>query len=185
MKSDAEWGFVEQISDLQQAVRQCGEEIIEIQFLHQRLLSLPSADDPQAIAASQRLVSLSTSTRSFFSAIRNRILELEQGNANLRALIPAGQSICNLTFADVDVRQAQVNALKEKFKISIQTFAEVERESRAKNRTRMERQVKTVNPTLSPVEVEEVVRKAEAGGGDALFSQAVSMVFLVLLFRYC
>ncbi|KAM0754779.1 t-SNARE [Meredithblackwellia eburnea MCA 4105] len=99
-------------------------------------------------------------------------MELEQGNANLRALIPVGQSLHKLSLQDVDVRQSQVSALKERFKDSIQKYAEVERDSRAKNRSRMERQVKIVNPSLNPDEVQNVVRQAEEGGGN-LFSQAL------------
>lgn len=139
-----------------------------------RLLSLPSADDPQAVALTKELGQLTTDTRAFYSFIKNRIQALEQGNANLRALIPAGQSQYNLSLGDVDVRQTQVDALKERFKDAVQRYAEVERDNRAKHRAKMERQVRVVNPSLTPGEVTEMVRAAEEGGGQALFSQAVS-----------
>lgn len=138
-----------------------------------RLLSLPSAEDPQAVALTRDLTQLTSDTRAFYSSIKNRIQVLAQGNANLRALIPAGQSQYNLSLDDVDVRQTQVDALKERFKDAIQRYAEVERDNRAKNRARMERQVKIVNPGLTQGEISDVVRNAEEGGGNALFSQAV------------
>ena len=161
-----------QVSDLQSALREANGAIQQVQALHMRILSLPSADDPQAVALSEQLATTTNDTRAFFASLKARIFELEQGNANLRALIPAGQSQYNLTFADVDTRQTQVSALKERFKESIQRYAEVERESRSKNRARMERQVKIVNPGLSAGEITDVVRQAEEGGGN-MFSQAV------------
>lgn len=139
-----------------------------------RLLSLPSSEDPQSQALTRDLQNLTSETRALYASIKSRIHELAQGNANLRALIPAGQSICNLTLQDVDVRQTQVDALKERFKSAIQRYAEMEQENRAKNRSRMERQVKTVYPNLSSREIDEVVRNAETNGGEGLFSQAVS-----------
>lgn len=139
-----------------------------------RLLSLPSADDPQAVALTANLSELTQDTRDFYASIKNRIQVLAQGNANLRALIPAGQSMYNLSIQDVEVRETQVAALKERFKDAIQRYAEVERDNRAKNRARMERQIKVVNPGMSDGEIKDVVRNAEEGGGNALFSQAVS-----------
>lgn len=79
----------------------------------------------------------------------------------------------DLSLADVQVRATQVAALKERFKEAIQRYAEVERDNRAKHRARMERQVRIVNPGLTAGEVSEVVRQAEEGGGNAMFSQAV------------
>lgn len=140
-----------------------------------RILSLPSAEDPQSVALTRDLQQLTTSTRSFYGQLKVRIHTLEQGNANLRALIPAGQSICNLSMDDVQVRATQVSALIERFKSAIQSYAEVERDNRAKNRARMERQVKIVNPGLTNGEVMEVVRQAEEGGSNAVFSQAVRL----------
>lgn len=139
-----------------------------------RLLSLPSTEDPQAQALTNDLQHLTNDTRAFYNSIKKRIMALAQGNANLRALIAAGQSMYDLTPQDVDVRQTQVDALKERFKAAIQRYAEVEQEHRAKNRVRMERQVKTVYPNLSAQEITDVVKKAETNGGENLFSQAVS-----------
>ncbi|KAI5476972.1 syntaxin 1B/2/3 [Pseudohyphozyma bogoriensis] len=166
--------FFMEISDLQSALHESTEAIDHINSIHRRLLSIPSSDDPQAIALTQNLTTTSETTRDFFTRIKNRIHVLEQGNANLRALIPAGQSVCNLSLADVDVRSQQVDVLKERFKNCIQKYSEVERDSRAANRNRMERQIKIVNPAMSQGEVTDMVRQAEEGGGNpALFSQAL------------
>lgn len=163
-----------QISDLQQSLRESAEGISQIQALHLRILSLPSCDDPQSLALTADLTALAQYTREYFTHLKTRIQVLEQGNANLRALIPAGQSAYNLSLADVDVRAQQVEAVKERFKASLQRYAEVEQESRAKARSRMERQVRIVNPSLSTADVGTMVREAEAGGGGAMFQQAVS-----------
>lgn len=112
-------------------------------------------------------------TRTLFTSIKDRVHVLDQGNANLRAMIPLGQSLHNLSLEEVAIRQDQVDALKERFKNAIQRYAEVERDYRKNQRARMERQVKVVNPGMSAVEIEEIVKQAEAGGDSAMFSQAV------------
>ncbi|KAK4053513.1 hypothetical protein OIV83_001681 [Microbotryomycetes sp. JL201] len=165
--------FFTEVSDLQHAMREVNDSVQKIQQLHGRLLALPSSESPQALAISEDLRALSDSTRAAFNDIKNRIHELDQGNANLRALIPAGLSVYGLELADVDVRDAQVEALKLRFKDSIQQYAEVERDNRAKNKARMQRQIKVVNPSLSAAEVDNMVRKAEEGGGEAIFQQAL------------
>ncbi|KAI5481545.1 syntaxin 1B/2/3 [Pseudohyphozyma bogoriensis] len=165
--------FFAEISDLQSTLRGASDKISEVQSLHLRLFDVASADDPQHAALSSHLASSSASTRALFSSLQQRLRALEQGNANLRALIPVGQSVEKLSLGDVSTRQMQVTALKEKFKQSIQRFAEVEREARSKNRGRMERQVRIVNPDLGDSEIKELVRNAEEGAGGSLFSQAL------------
>ncbi|KAM0788565.1 hypothetical protein ACM66B_001690 [Microbotryomycetes sp. NB124-2] len=165
--------FFTEVSDLQQAMREVNGSVQTIQQLHSRMLALPSSDSPQAISISEDLRVLTDSTRAAFNDIKNRVHELDQGNANLRALIPAELSVYGLELADIDVRDAQVEALKLRFKDAIQNYAEVERDNRAKNKARMERQIKVVNPSLSAAEVGDMVRRAEEGGGEAIFQQAL------------
>jgi t-SNARE complex subunit (syntaxin) len=145
------------------------------------MLATASSEDAQAIALKDQLDERATSTRALFASLKNRLHVLEQGNANLRALIPLGQSLYNLTIADVQVRDQQVGALKERFKDAIQRYAEVERDNRNKHRARLEKQVKVVNPGMTAFEVSEVVKAAEAGGDNAMFSQAVRFLSLPFL----
>ncbi|GAA5887363.1 hypothetical protein JCM6882_002507 [Rhodosporidiobolus microsporus] len=165
--------FFQEISDLQQAIREANGSIQSIGDLHNRLLAMPSSEDQQAIALNEQLTEKANATRAFFGELKNRLHVLEQGNANLRALIPLGQSLHNLSLADVQVREQQVGALKERFKDAIQRYAEVERDNRAKQRAKLERQVKVVNPGMTAFEVSEVVKQAEAGGDNAMFNQAL------------
>ena len=165
--------FSSQISDLQQGLREANGQIQQISNMQMRMLSLPSADDPQAVQLAGHLKEATQDTRAYFNALKARITGLDQGNANLRAMIPLGQSAQNLSLGDVHVRATQVEALRERFKDAVQRYAEVERDHRAKNRSRMERQVKVVNPGLGPQEVADVVRQAEQAGGSGLFSQAL------------
>lgn len=155
--------------------------IQQVSDMQMRLLSLPSADDPQAVQLTAALKAASQDSRSFFNSLKQRITTLDQGNANLRAMIPLGQSACNLSLDDVRVRAQQVDALRDRFKSSIERYAEVERDHRAKNRSRLERQVTTVNPNMGPEELQGIVREAEQNGGSGLFSQAVSRHFAVLV----
>ncbi|GAA5916569.1 hypothetical protein JCM5296_003889 [Sporobolomyces johnsonii] len=161
-----------EVSHLQSAVREANIWIQSIADLYMRYLALPSAEDSQAIALKEEQADATTATRALFTTLRNRLHVLDQGNANLRALIPLGQSLYNLSLADVDVRQQQVDALKDRFKEVIQHYAEVERDNRAKHRARLAKQVRIVNPILTQEEIDDIVQQAEAGDG-AVFAQAV------------
>lgn len=162
-----------QITDLQQEVRRAHSLIQIIGSLRDRLLAIPSADSPVAIEVLEDLDGQTTAARSLFTSIQTRLHELEQGNANLRVLIPAGQSSYDLSLHDVDIRQQQVSLLKERFKEVIQRYAAAEQEHRAKQRVRLERQIRVVNPSLPPEEMQEVIDRAEAGENPAIFAQAV------------
>ncbi|BGO90134.1 hypothetical protein JCM10020v2_001770 [Rhodotorula toruloides] len=161
-----------EISDLQQAVREANGSIQAIGDLHSRMLSMPSSEDAMAIELKSQLDSTTATTRALFTSLKNRLQVLQQGNANLRAMIPLGQSLYNLSLQDIDVREQQVGALKERFKDAIQRYTEEEKQNRAKQRARLERQVKVVNPNLDPAELQEIVKKAEEGDG-AMFTQAL------------
>ncbi|KWU43540.1 t-SNARE, partial [Rhodotorula sp. JG-1b] len=75
---------------------------------------------------------------------------------------------------DVDVRDQQVGLIKGRFKEVIQRYAETEREHRAKQRLRLERQIKVVNPSLPPEEVQDLLNRAEGGESTAVFAQATT-----------
>lgn len=132
-----------------------------------------------AIELKSQLDSTTATTRALFTSLKNRLQVLQQGNANLRAMIPLGQSLYNLSLQDIDVREQQVGALKERFKDAIQRYTEEEKQNRAKQRARLERQVKVVNPNLDPAELQEIVKKAEEGDG-AMFTQAVRSLFFTV-----
>ncbi|BGP46570.1 hypothetical protein JCM10450v2_002417 [Rhodotorula kratochvilovae] len=164
--------FFQEISDLQQALREANGHIQSIGDLHMRMLALPSSEDRMALELKEQLEDRTSTTRALFTQLRDRLHALEQGDANLRAMIPLGQSLHNLSLADVDVREQQVMALKERFKDAIQRYAEVERDHRRNQRARLERQVKVVNPGMTQDEIAGVVKAAEAGGDSAMFAQA-------------
>ncbi|BGP14395.1 hypothetical protein JCM10213_004517 [Rhodosporidiobolus nylandii] len=164
--------FFQEISDLQQAVREANGAIQSIGDLHNRSLAMASAGDAQAIALNDQLAEKATATRTLLAQLKNRLHVLEQGNANLKAMIPLGQSLYGLSLQDVQVREQQISLLKERFRDAIQRYSEVERDNRAKQRAKLERQVKVVNPSMTPYEISEVVKQAEGGNGS-MFSQAL------------
>ncbi|GAA5948879.1 hypothetical protein JCM21900_003458 [Sporobolomyces salmonicolor] len=161
-----------QVSNLQSAVREANNWIKSIHDLNKRCLALPSAEDSQAVALKEEQTDATAATRALFTTLRNRLHVLDQGNANLRALIPLGHSLYNFSLADVDARQQQVDALKDRFKEVIQHYAEVERDNRAQHRARLAKQVRIVNPILTEEEIDDIVKHADAGDG-AVFAQAV------------
>lgn len=160
-----------QISSLQQEVRHAHGLIQTISSLRDRLLAIPSADSPVALEIREDLDRQTTAARGLFTSIQRRVRELEQGDANLRVLIPAGLS--ELSLQDVNVRQQQVGLVKGRFKEMIHRYAETEREHRAKQRARVERQLRVVSPNLPPEEMRDLVDRAEAGESTAIFAQAV------------
>ncbi|GAA6013834.1 hypothetical protein JCM8202_000830 [Rhodotorula sphaerocarpa] len=160
------------ISSLQQEVRHAHGLIQTISSLRDRLLAIPSADSPIALEIREDLDRQTTAARGLFTSIQRRVRELEQGDANLRVLIPAGLS--ELSLQDVSVRQQQVGLVKGRFKEMIHRYAETEREHRAKQRARVERQLRVVSPNLPPEEMRDLVDRAEAGESTAIFAQAAS-----------
>ncbi|GAA5983127.1 hypothetical protein JCM11641_004922 [Rhodosporidiobolus odoratus] len=166
--------FFQEIGDLQQAIREANSSIQAIGDLHNRSLAMASAEDAQAIAINDHLNEKATAARAVFASLKTRLRVLEQGNANLTAMIPLGQSLYNLSLSEVHTREQQVGALKVRFKETIQRYAEVERDNRAKQRAKLERQIKVANPNLTQVEIGQVVKQAEGGDG-AMFTQAFSV----------
>lgn len=138
-----------------------------------RMLALPSSEDRRALELKEQLEDAKASARSQFQALRDRVHSLEQANVNLRAAILRGQSQHHLSLADTDVREEQLSGLKERVKATIQRYGEVERDYRRNQRSRLERQVKVVNPDMTPDEITEAVRVAEESGEGAMFTQAV------------
>ncbi|TKA57521.1 hypothetical protein B0A53_00753 [Rhodotorula sp. CCFEE 5036] len=166
--------FFEEITTLQQDLRRAHSLIQIIGSLRDRLLAIPSAESAVGIEVRDDLTAQTTAARELFTSIQTRLRVLEQGNANLRVLIPAGQSLYNLSLQDVDVREQQVGLVKGRFKEVIHRYAETEREHRAKQRLRLERQIKVVNPSLPPEEVQDLVNRAEDGESGAIFAQATT-----------
>ena len=164
--------FFDEVAALQQGLREAHASIAHIAKLHTKQLSLPSADDAPAQQLSRDLREHTEHTRESLALLKARIRALEQGNANLAALLNAQHAV-QCTAADIPVRRAQVDALRNKFKEAIQRYAQVEQDHRAKSRARLERQLKVVNPNISDDDVHNVVRDAEAGTGAGVFSQAV------------
>ncbi|GAA5991918.1 hypothetical protein JCM5350_005816 [Sporobolomyces pararoseus] len=165
--------FFAEVTTIQDDIKEANATIELIHNLYARYLACPSSEDVQALALHDQLANKTSSTRGLFASLRNRIHNLEQGNANLAVMVPLGQSAQNLSMSDVSVRQQQVQNIKSRFKDSIQRYAEVEKDNRSKNRAKMERQVRVVYPQLSYEELQQIVRQAEQEGGSALFAQAV------------
>ncbi|GAA5988796.1 hypothetical protein JCM10908_006175 [Rhodotorula pacifica] len=166
--------FFEEITTLQQDLRRARSLIQIIVSLRDRLLAIPSAESAFAIETRDDLSAQTAAARELFTSVHIRLRVLEQGNANLRVLIPAGQSLHNLSLRDVDVRDQQVGLLKGKFKEVIHQYVKAEREHRVKQRARLERQIKVVNPSLPPEEVQDLVKRAEDGESSAIFAQATT-----------
>ncbi|GAA5946324.1 hypothetical protein JCM3775_007104 [Rhodotorula graminis] len=165
--------FYEQISDLQGALRDVNGRVQLIGDLHMRMLAMASSEDRRALEIKEQLEDAKAAARSQFQSLRDRVHSLEQANVNLRASILRGQSAHQLSLADTDVREEQLSGLKERVKAAIQRYGEVERDYRRNQRSRLERQVKVVNPDMTPDEVTEAVQVAESSGEGAMFTQAL------------
>ncbi|GAA6017923.1 hypothetical protein JCM11491_001219 [Sporobolomyces phaffii] len=165
--------FFAEVTTIQDDLKEANGTIDLIHNLYARYLACPSSEDVQALALHDQLANKTSATRGLFASLRNRIHVLDQGNANLAAMIPLGQSAHRLSLSDVSVRQQQLQNIKSRFKDAIQKYAEVEKDNRSKNCAKMERQVRVVYPQLSYEELQGIVRQAEQEGGSALFAQAV------------
>lgn len=190
--------FFIEIDDLQNSLRFSQEFITKIELLHARLINFPSLDNPEAQSYEKDLVDLTVSLRNGFNNLSTRIKSLDQGNANLIALIavdPAYSVLRREQVTDIRMKQVsqshlilfkksplsqilisflqQVQAIKDKFKDSISKYSIVERDQRAKQKQRLERQLKIVNPDMTDEEVNRIVRDSNRGINTTMFSQAV------------
>ncbi|KAF8628386.1 hypothetical protein AX15_003912 [Amanita polypyramis BW_CC] len=94
-------------------------------------------------------------TRTLINGLRDRVKKLE--------VIPAGP--------DASIRRNQVTLLRSKFLEAIQNYQRVEHEYRQQSKRRIERQLKIVKPDAT----DEEVRVAVEGGGDDIFTRAITV----------
>jgi len=145
--------FYDEISSIQDAIREFDNNVRRVSDLHSR--SLNNMDDQAAARNAQQLESLVDETSGMSNDIRNRIKALAQERSSPR---------------DANARSQQIGVVKQKFMESIQNYRSVEQQFSAKYKQRMERQFKIVKPDATPEEVRAVVNDEQGG---QVFSQAL------------
>ncbi|EJD36266.1 t-SNARE [Auricularia subglabra TFB-10046 SS5] len=136
-------------SNIQDDIKHYNENVNAISDLQSR--SLNSADESVARRNAEQLEQLVAEQSQLSTALKRRIQDLERhGSA------PGNKQ--------------QTAFVKSKFVEAIQNYQQVEQQSRAKYKQRVERQFKIVKPDASPEEVRAVVND-ESGG--QIFSQAL------------
>jgi len=154
LRADPISGFFNEVSSIQDSLRQLDANVSRISDLHGR--SLNNTDDAVAKQSEAALDELVSETRSLSNQIKNRIKDLE------KEPIPPGEN--------VNIRQNQMRLLREKFVEGLQSYQRVEQEYRQKYRQRVERQFKIVKPDATSEEIKAVVDNDD---GTQVFSQAL------------
>lgn len=145
--------FYGEISSITDSLRVFNDNVARISDLHSR--SLNNMDDAANQRNAAQLEGLVDDTSALSSQLKNRITKLAKQGA-------PGQ--------EGRTRAEQTRRIKEKFMNSIQNYQDVERQYRAKQKSRMERQFKIVKPDATAEEVKAVVN--DENGGQ-IFSQAL------------
>jgi syntaxin 1B/2/3 len=151
--SDDMSAFYDEISSIQDALKQYNDNVKRISDLHQR--SLNNLDEASNQRNNAQLEGLIEDTQELSNSIKNRITKLAQTPGR-------GEN--------GRVRADQTRRVKEKFMQSIQSYQDVEKDFRGRQKQRMERQFKIVKPDATPEEIRAVVN--DENGGQ-IFSQAL------------
>ncbi|VDB82788.1 unnamed protein product [Peniophora sp. CBMAI 1063] len=145
--------FYEEISQLQDTIKQFNGNVQRIGDLHAR--SLNNTDEQTAARVEQELDALVNDTSDLSNVLKRSIKALERRGG-------AGR--------DGQIRKQQTALVKSKFVEAIQNYQQVEQQYRQRYKQRLERQYKIVNPNATPEEVKAVVN--DENGGQ-IFSQAL------------
>jgi len=145
--------FYTEISAIQDQIRVFNDNVTRISDLHSR--SLNTMDEVVAQKEEAKLDELVEDTRALSGNLKKRIQDLERKGGSGR---------------DGQIRKQQTGLVKTKFVEAIQNYQEVEKQYRAKYKSRMERQYKIVKPDATPEEVRAVVNDDQGG---QIFSQAL------------
>ncbi|WFD43391.1 hypothetical protein MPSI1_002052 [Malassezia psittaci] len=155
--------FFNEISSLQDAIRQIEQNINRISELHSR--SLNNVGEASQMEAESQLTGLAQQTSSLTNGVKNRIKALEAEALSIPASGPAPEGI------DRNVRLTQIGAAKNRFKETILRYQEVEKAYRTKYRQRTERQLRIVKPDATQDEIQGALDGSM--GGQQIFAQAL------------
>jgi len=155
--SDGMTRFHNQISGIQDQLRQFDANVSRISDLHSR--SLNNTDEALTQQYATALDELVGETRALSNQIKSEIQNLENEQ------VPQGQ--------DPRIRKNQISLVRSKFIESLQNYQQVEQQYRVRYRQRVERQFKIVKPDATPEEVAAVVQSDQGSGGQ-VFAQALT-----------
>ncbi|CAG8566349.1 10819_t:CDS:2 [Diversispora eburnea] len=147
--------FFDEISTIQEMIKQAQENINRINELHSRSLGTISEDE----SSKQQLEALTSNTRKILTEIKDKIRKLESVNLGLPP-----------NTGDLGVRNAQTENLRKKFMETLGDYQKMEYQNRQKYRARMERQYRIVNPQATQDEIEAALDNDE---GEQVFAQSL------------
>jgi len=145
--------FYTEVNGIQALIKQFNNDIARISDLQTKSLNVVDGAGPNLEALDQQVIK----TRELGNNIKRRIEALKKQPA------PRGQ----------EARKNQVNVLAQQFMTALQSYTQVEKEYRQKQRARVERQFKIVKPDATAEEVAAVVDNTDGAGGQ-IFSKALS-----------
>ncbi|CAO3600558.1 unnamed protein product [Absidia cylindrospora] len=150
--------FFEEIDYLKIDIATVGNNIQEIQSLHESALA--STNGSQSRNYASQLATLKEETQKRNDDIKNRIKVMEGVNGNFPANTSDGQ-----------IRHTQISALRKRFLSTIQEYQDMERMYDQRYRQRMERQIRIVKPEATPEQIEEII---DSDQSSQVFTQSVS-----------
>ncbi|PVU89619.1 hypothetical protein BB559_005017 [Furculomyces boomerangus] len=155
-KTDME-NFYTRISEVDDRIDKVNELVPKIQKLYEKnLTSINPEKEKEYTTEIDRNV---MEANNELNSIRRRLLEIE--NENNKPGFSSG---------DQAVRRGRHAALLRKFTETIENYRSVERDSQMRYKTRIERQIKIVNPNATD---EEISRAIEEGNARTVFQQSV------------
>jgi len=148
--------FQQEISDIQDLLRQFDSNVSRISTLHAQSLNNM---DPNTNQQNQTVLDEQVDeTRQLSNQIKQRITKLEQ------------QPVAG---GDIRIQKNQTSLIRKKFVEALQNYQKVEKEYRTRYKQRVERQFKIVKPDATADEINAVVNDTNGAGGQ-IFAQALT-----------
>ncbi|KAG0050839.1 Plasma membrane t-SNARE, secretory vesicle fusion [Gryganskiella cystojenkinii] len=148
--------FFTEVTSIQDDIGRVEQNITQIEELHDISLNNVSSED-QTVKVTRQLEALTADTTQLSNRIKKRIKDIELANLRQR------------TSPDIQIRNTQAAALKEKFLQTLRRFQLSESEARKKYQGRMERQYKIVKPDATQAEIQQAMES----DNQQIFAQSV------------
>ncbi|KAI8084919.1 t-SNARE [Halteromyces radiatus] len=148
--------FFQEIDDLKSEIAAVGNNVQEIQSLHEAALT--STNEAQSKNYASQLNALKKETQQRNNDIKNRIKFIEQSNVKYP------------NDSDGQIRRTQTNALRKRFMGTIQQYQDMERTYDRRYRQRIERQIRIVKPEATQEEVDDII---DSDKSSQVFTQSL------------
>ncbi|KAJ2959381.1 hypothetical protein NQZ79_g5122 [Umbelopsis isabellina] len=146
-------GFLDQISQLQDAIKGINENVGRLRSLQQNYLQ--AADESQQSRLRNQLNELNDDTQNMIRTVKDRVKSIEPTQRH----------------PDLGIRKNQFANVSKTFMDTIERYRGLEIEFQKQESQQMERQIKIANPNATADEIDRAVHEAQSGSRPVFAQQ--------------